>query len=181
MIYILCALKSEAQAFVEFFKLQKNKLDRFTLFDNETIRLIISGIGIENARYATQTLINHYDITPQDIYLNVGICGASKHFMIGECIKIGAIEYKKQLFEWDRDAPQISCLDYEANTPTYTIVDMESYGFYDAVIHNPAIEQFYIYKVVSDHFDPKSVTKEKTKSLIFNAIHDITPLTKDNN
>jgi len=50
---------------------------------------------------------------------------------------------------------------------------MESYGFYDAVVHNPAIKRFHIFKVVSDHCEPKKVTKEKTKSLLFNVIDAI--------
>ena len=50
---------------------------------------------------------------------------------------------------------------------------MESFGFYDAVIHSPAIKKFHILKVVSDHFEPQKVTKVGTKLLIFNAIDDI--------
>ena len=45
--------------------------------------------------------------------------------------------------------------------------------FYDAVIHSPAIKNMYILKVVSDHFKPETITKDKTKALIFNAIDDI--------
>ena len=67
----------------------------------------------------------------------------------------------------------ITCLDQEASTNSHEIVDMESYGFYNAVIHSPAIKNRYIIKVVSDHFEPHKVTKDKTKSLIFNVIDDI--------
>ena len=67
----------------------------------------------------------------------------------------------------------LNCLDKEAFDNTYDVVDMESFGFYDAVIHSPAIKIFHILKVVSDHFEPEQVTKEKTKSLIFNQIDAI--------
>jgi hypothetical protein len=50
---------------------------------------------------------------------------------------------------------------------------MESFGFYDAVKHNPAIKNFFIFKVLSDHFEPDSITKDKTKSLIFHQIDSI--------
>ena len=53
------------------------------------------------------------------------------------------------------------------------ILYMESFGFYDAVIHSPAIKNYHILKVVSDHFEPQTITKELTKSLIFNVIDGI--------
>ena len=53
---------------------------------------------------------------------------------------------------------------------------MESFGFYDAIIHNPAIKKFHIFKIVSDHFEPNKVTKEKAKLLISNNIDKITEL-----
>ena len=174
MIYIVTALKPEAQAFVDKYKLSKKKLSNFTIFINNEITLIISGVGVRNSTMATQTLINHYDITDDDIYLNVGICGANKEYEIGELIEINRITYNSQTIEIkDKDGKTIICLDEEANTSKYDIVDMESFGFYDAVIHSPAIKNFHILKVVSDHFEPQKVTKEKTKSLIFKAIDDI--------
>ena len=172
MIYIITALKPEAQAFVDFYKLKKSKLGTYTTFTNKNITLIISGLGVTNSRLATQTLINHFDITDDDIYLNIGICGASTEYEIGQLLEIGSITYENINYIF-RDKKEIVCLDYEASDNTYSIVDMESYGFYDAVIHSPAIKNFYIFKVVSDHFEPQKVTKDATKSLIFNVINDI--------
>ena len=60
----------------------------------------------------------------------------------------------------------------------FELVDMEAYGFYDAVVHNPAIRNAYIFKVVSDHFEPKLITKEKTKALIFDKIDAINKIIK---
>jgi len=172
MIYIVTALKPEAQAFVDFYKLKKSKLGNYTSFTNKNIILIISGLGVINARLATQTLINHFDITDDDIYINVGICGASSSYEIGHLLEIGSIAYEDKKYTFS-NKKEIVCLDIEANDNSFDIVDMESYGFYDAVIHSPAIKSFYIFKVVSDHFEPLKVTKEKTKSLIFNVINDI--------
>ncbi len=177
MIYIVTALKPEAQAFVDFYRLKKSKLDNYTVFYNEQIHLIVSGLGVLNARAATQTIINHFDITDKDKFLNIGICGAPSSYEIGELLEIGSITYEG-INHTFKDAQSIVCLDSEASDNNYKIVDMESYGFYDAVIHNPAIEKFYIFKVVSDHFEPHKITKEKTKSLLFNVIHDINNLLK---
>ena len=174
MIYILCALQAEAQAFVDKYKLNKESLSTYKLFTNEKFMVIVSGIGVENAMRATQTLINHYDITDDDLYLNIGICAADKGFEIGELIQIDAIEYEGLRYKISKNTSHIlTCIDKEANTQIAEIVDMESFGFYEAVKHSPAIKNFYILKVVSDHFEPKKVTKELAKSLIFNKIDAI--------
>jgi len=173
MIYIITALKPEAQAFVDKYKLKKNKLQNYTLFENENIKLIIGGIGVKNARFATQTLINNFDITDDDIYLNVGICAAPKSYSIGELIEAGSVTYRGISCTFNKDKQILICTDKEIEIEQNNIVDMESYGFYDAVVHNPAIKKFHILKVVSDHFEPKKVTKEGSKSLLFNVIDDI--------
>ena len=173
MIYIVTALKPEAQAFVDFYKLNKSKLGNYTLFSNDNIKLIISGLGVTNARGATQTLINNFDIVDDDIYINIGICGASKIYDIGTLLELGSIIYKEQVYSFNTSKKEILCIDTEASSQLHKIVDMESYGFYDAIIHSPAIKNFHILKVVSDHFEPQTVTKEKTKALLFNVINDI--------
>lgn len=183
MLYIIVALKSEAQAFVDKYKLTKARLSVFSIYSNTNIMLIVSGIGVKNAAQATQTFINHYDITDDDIYLNVGICGASKRYSIGELIQVGVLQYAENTINLpNKDTAVLSCFDKEVSTDENNIVDMESFGFYDAVIHSPAIKNFYILKVVSDHFEPETITKENTKSLIFNVIDDINLLInpKDN-
>jgi len=170
MKYIVVALKPEAQAIVEKFKLKKSKLDGYTLFTNDEIKLIISGMGIENARLATQTLINHFDICDEDVYINIGICGASHSYAIGEFIECGGVVYDGLEYHFDEQKPFICCVREAVSDKDEELVDMESYGFYDAVVHNPAIKEFHIYKVVSDHFEPKKVTKERTKKLMADAL-----------
>jgi nucleoside phosphorylase len=174
MLYILTALKPEAQAFVDKYKLLPSKLDNYKLFQNDKMIVIVSGLGVKSARLATQTLINNFDITDDDIYLNIGICGASKEYDIGSLLSISTLVYQDITYSLSNTFNQtLHCLDKESSTEKYAVVDMESYGFYDAVVHSPAIKSSYILKVVSDHFQPHLVTKEKTKMLIFNAIDDI--------
>ncbi|PHQ55183.1 MAG: hypothetical protein COA30_07370 [Sulfurimonas sp.] len=178
MIYIVMALKSEAQAFMDKYKLTKTKLGKYTLYCDETTKIILSGMGIINAREATQTLINHYDISDEDIYINVGICGADKQYDIGSLLEIGEIRYKDIHYPFKEGQKSITCVDEAMSEPKYDLVDMESYGFLDAVTHSPAIKNFFILKVVSDHFEPQTITKELTKSLIFKVINDINTLLK---
>jgi hypothetical protein len=171
---MVVALKPEAQAFVDKYKLQKSKLGDFTFFSNQETRLILSGLGVKNAMFATQTLIDYFDITDDDIYINVGICGANKKYPIGTLIEIGAINYENKTYILHPELETtLTCLNTEQKEEKYEIVDMESFGFYEAVIHSPAIKNIFIFKVVSDHFEPEKVTKDTTKSLVFNAIDAI--------
>ena len=173
MLYIVTALKSEAQAFVDKYKLTKTKLENYTLYSDTHRKIIISGIGVSNARRATQTLINHFDITDEDSYCNVGICAASSKYAIGSLLEFGEVISEGIVHRFKKDKHSIVCVNMPVDKPIYQIVDMESYGFLDAVLHSPAIKNIYILKVVSDHFEPDKVTKKQTKSLIFNVIDDI--------
>lgn len=170
------ALKSEIQAFVDRDKLKKTKLGKYTLFFDETKKIILSGIGVVNAREATQALINQYDITDDDIYINIGICGANEDYDIGSLLEIGEVIYDGIPHPFEKNKKSLVCVDEAMSEEKYDVVDMESYGFLDAVTHSPAIKNFHILKVVSDHFEPESITKEKTKSLIFKVINDINKL-----
>ncbi|MEA2073481.1 MAG: hypothetical protein U9O86_07845 [Campylobacterota bacterium] len=178
MLYIVTALKSEAQAFVDKYSLTKSKLQNFTIFSNKDMILIVSNIGVINARQATQALINQYDITDDDTYLNIGICGASVNYTIGDLLEVGSVVYDGMEYSFHTDATTVTCVDEEISEASYEVVDMESYGFYDAVIHNPAIKNFYILKVVSDHFEPEKVTKDGSKQLVFKILSS-SPILKD--
>ena len=174
MIYIVLALKSEAQAFVDALKLKKSKLSTFTFFYNDTFSILVSGVGVQHARLATQTLINHCDIYDTDIFLNIGVCAAQPTYAIGSLLEVASLEYKTQHFYLHTTGVTLTCLDEAcSDANVYEAVDMESFGFYDAVVHNPAIQHFSIFKVVSDHFQPHTLTKDGVKSLLFQKIDAI--------
>ncbi|QOY52002.1 hypothetical protein [Candidatus Sulfurimonas baltica] len=171
MLYIIIALKPEAQAFVDKYKLTKTKLENFTLHVNENMTLIVSGVGVLNAKIATAKIIEKFKPNEDDIFLNIGICGANKKYKIGELVEIASVIYKNENFVINENTLHvINCEDSEVDRENFAIVDMESFGFYEAT---KEMKNIYMYKVVSDHFEPKQVTKEKTKLLIFNAIDEI--------
>lgn len=171
MLYILTALKPEAQAFVDKYKLTKSECGNFTVFTGSNIKVVVCGLGVYNAKLTTTAIINKFKPKNDDIFLNIGICGASKEYKIGELLEIGSIIYKNEKFTINSTSSNIlTCRDSEVSKEGYTIVDMESFGFYDAT---KEIKNRYMYKVVSDHFEPSKVTKDKTKSLIFNVIEDV--------
>lgn len=173
MLFVVTALKSEAQAFVDRYRLQKAKCGRFGMFENESIKVIVSGVGVFNAQEATKTLIDVFKPSMNDYIINIGICGADKRHHIGKLLKIGTIVYDDAEYELDCLAPcTITCKEHEVSLHLYEIVDMESFGFYRAT--NGFCNRT-VYKVVSDHFEPQSVTKEGTKKLISHVIDEIVP------
>lgn len=148
MIYILTALKSEAQAVVDKYKLAKDK-------KNDELSLFISGIGVQNM-FTTTKMVREL-MNEDDIIVNIGICGASKEYKIGQLV--------------DGFKECLTCVDYKISQDEgYALVDMESSGFIEAT---EGLQKRYIFKVVSDHFEPERVTKEGTKALIFNHIDEI--------
>lgn len=163
MIYIVVALKAEAQAFVDKFKLQNYK--------NENLCIIISGIGKENMKKATSQVLKEF--SDNDTILNVGICGASEKFKIGELLSVCVTTQSllTSSLPLVPTLPTLRCVNKEIdNNDKYDIVDMESDGFIQAT---KDIKNRYIFKVVSDHFEPKRVTKDSAKKLIFNKIDEI--------
>ena len=174
MNYIVMALRCEAQPFVEQYKLHKQKLGDFVFFSHSTFCIIISGVGVQRSRLATQTLINHFDLDDEDSFYNIGICGASRSFELGACVEIGAIEYDGIVEQIGDVGERICCVDEPLSQENgCVLVDMESFGFYDAVRHNPAIKKFAILKVVSDHFEPSRVDKEHCKQSVLHAIEQL--------
>ncbi|MCW9026808.1 MAG: hypothetical protein OQJ77_05780 [Thiovulaceae bacterium] len=153
MIYVIVALKNEAQAFVDKFKLNTSKC-------NDKISLIISGIGSENMFNTTKNIIKK--MNSNDTLVNVGICGASKKYEIGQLLDASSASLRKDI--------NLTCVDYEVSHNNYEVVDMESKGFIEA---SKDVKNKYIFKIVSDHFEPSSVTKNMAKKLIFDKIDEI--------
>lgn len=78
MIYIFSAFYAEAKNIIEHYGLKKEKSPetvRFDVFANDSIRLVITGIGEINAAAAVSNIGGAYGISPDDEILNVG-CGA---------------------------------------------------------------------------------------------------------
>jgi len=131
----------------------------------------VSGLGQENAKKATQTLLEYFSIKEQEQIINVGICGASKEYSLGELIEVNGVMYKENFYRLNsREGKTLTCIDSPAIDNKFTLVDMESFGFYQAV---KGMKNAYIFKIVSDHFEPQTVTKERTKNLLFRQIDEI--------
>ena len=75
MIYIFSAFYAEAKNIIDHYGLKKEKspeMVRFDVFANESIRLVITGVGEINAAAAVSNIGGAYGISPDDEILNVG-------------------------------------------------------------------------------------------------------------
>ncbi|MEA1893514.1 MAG: hypothetical protein U9N33_12510 [Campylobacterota bacterium] len=143
----MVALKAEAQAFVDKFKLNN--------YENDNIKIIVTGMGSSNMYDSTCRVVQ--GLENDDIIVNIGICGADIKFHIGQLI--------------DAQKNTLTCSDTQVSKQgNYELVDMESAGFLKATLH---VQNSYIFKVVSDHFEPRKVTKDRAKAVIFNVIDEI--------
>ncbi len=157
MTYIITATKSEAQAFIEKFHLGAKK-------SNDLYSILVSGVGNECMDAATQSILSQ--LKESDTLVNIGICGASDAFEIGALLQIDTttqcINASKKI---------LTCADEAlGHANLYAAVDMESSGFIQA---SKTFKNRYMFKVVSDHFEPSKVTKDKTKKLIYAQIDTI--------
>lgn len=172
MLYIVIALSAEARPIVQMFKLKRVYTLPYTLFENDDVTLIISGMGIENAMMATSALLGYKPPTENDLLINIGICAAPQSFEIGEALLVHKITHQNHayfpdiLFEHPLKECDLTSVDAPVEGGVQTAVDMESYGVYKASSRFFKTHQMLFFKVVSDHFEPQNVTKESASELI---------------
>ena len=98
MVFICTALHKEANPFIKFYNLKKDlNSNKFQIFKNDTITLIISGSGKIKASVAITYLICNYKFSSSDILINIGICGAKNN----KDTNIGDIFLINKIFDFD--------------------------------------------------------------------------------
>ena len=76
MIYIFSAFYAEAKNIIDHYGLKKEKspeMVRFDVFANESIRLVITGVGEINAAAAVSNIGGAYGISPDDEIFECGV------------------------------------------------------------------------------------------------------------
>ena len=159
-VCIEVALKAEATPLIEAFKLKPlsgNPL--FPIYENDEIKLIISGVGKIKAGAACSYLAGiHRD---EDIYgwINVGI-GGHRTLSVGTPALINKITddaRKTQHFPsivFEPPCQTYGCITVENPEniyPTGNIYDMEAAGFYAIASKISPIEMVHVFKVISDN------------------------------
>ncbi len=184
IICITTALKAEALPIIEVFDLkpiQGHPL--FPIWQNERIKLTVSGIGKVKAAAACGYLAGIYQ--DEEIYgwLNVGIAG-HRSLPVGTPLlahKIIDVELKTNYFPsfaFSLPCKTAACSTYPTPETGYReagMYDMEAAGFYPIALKSAPLEMIHVFKVISDNSQAgvNSITKQKATALIASHTKDI--------
>ena len=183
MIYIITALSSEAKPLIHHYRLKRNTDVDFLLYESDTVFLCITQVGYNNALHVSGKFLEYKKPAEDDILVNIGLCGAPESYNIGELLVIEKLCFK------DREAlltcreslhvkASLTTLIQEQYENLNKVVDMEAFGIYERAKEFFKINQLLFVKIVSDHFEPKSLTKNLAYGLINRNIKEITSLIK---
>ena len=158
MILLHTALKCEAQALIEHYKLEKIK-NEFVIYKKNNIVLTISGIGKNNTRKSLENIFSIYKITKA---INIGIVGCSNK-KINKGSFFSTNEYPKNIKKMNLITVKKSQTN---NTKKNCLYDMEAKYFNNTCSKNINENYIYVFKVVSDWLDDTILPKDFVKQLI---------------
>jgi len=149
MTGIVCAYLKEAKPLIKYFNLKKVN-DKFQIYENESISLIISDRGAINSAIATTYILSTREINH---IINFGIAGSSE-YKVGEIFLVNKINdnlFPDILISHPFRESDIRCFDKVVTEGDYKLVDMESEGFFKAGIKFLKAHQIHLIKIVSDN------------------------------
>lgn len=163
MIYIFSAFYAEAKNIIDHYGLKKEKspeMVRFDVFTNDSIRLVITGVGEINAAAAVSNIGGAYGISPDDEILNVG-CGAgfSSDICLGSIFlgnklteqMTGRTFYPDMLMKANFRECEIVTVARVLNEGSDSVVyDMEAAAVYQAAAFFVGPHRMHFIKLVSD-------------------------------
>ena len=167
MVYIVTALLAEAKPLIKKYKLSPEVQSPFSIYSNENIKLIITGIGGDLALMATTFLLTKFPPTSNAILVNLGITGSIHP--IGEALLAHTISSDRSGHSYYPDMrlthPFREVVLHTVDTPieeagNYEAVDMEAFYVYKAALAFLSSSQIMIFKVVSDNFSANIPSKE---------------------
>jgi hypothetical protein len=190
MIHLICALKCEAQVFIEQYKLVPCK--QSSLFDTFVdhagkYTLTISGIGKTRASAAVIHAYMLFSEFQNHAWLNIGIAGHAnhKHGTPVLAIKVidqatGNIWFPQTVFKPACATETLITVDKPSSEYQSTeMYDMEASGFFESAVKVSSLELCHSLKIISDNnlHDLKHVNKTaviKLMELNLDTISNIT-------
>jgi len=179
MIYLITALDAEAKPLCDHYRLKRDSSLPYTLYRNDEIVLLVSGIGKANAMMALSALLGWRIPEAGDILVNIGICGAPSEYTIGEALLIHQIfegerhYYPDILYSHTLREVSLVCIDSPQSIVRDYPVDMESGAVFQAASRFFKLHQIAFIKIVSDHFTPENVTKEGAMELVRSHVNTV--------
>lgn len=181
MIYFLTALYYEAKDIISHYKMKKvMKATKFQVFQGENELLIISGTSTIKAIVAATYLLNYFECNENDIFINLGICGAAKNnsykgeiFLCNKLIDSYSKKtfYPDMLFRHPFNEGSLESFsqvidEKKRQNINADIVDQEGAFVYQAVLVFFKPDNIHIIKIVSDLLNPDSVTPQEIEKLM---------------
>ena len=181
---LVTALTPEAASLIEHYRLEKvDSSPMFPLYRNETIYLVISGIGKTLAAAATAYLHTKSGELPNQPFLNIGIAGHQRSItgtpLVASRItdqSTGKTWYPSQIIRDSMDRnPLITVETVERTYTEDAAYDMEAAGFYPVAWRASTAELVQSLKVISDHpGEPVAdLDQQRIQDLIGNCIDEI--------
>lgn len=172
MIYLITALDAEARPLIEHYRLKRDYTLPYTLYRNDETVLLVTQPGKINSLMALSSLLGYLIPSDTDILINIGICAAPERIAIGKALLIHQIienerrHYPDILYPHPLQESTLECVDMPQSTPSEHPADMESAGIFRAAGKFFQLHRIALLKIVSDHYNPDSVTKEGAVALI---------------
>jgi nucleoside phosphorylase len=187
VIFIVTALHCEAKPLIDHFDLKKDQVSqKFDLFQNDRIALIVSGIGKIRSAIATTYLLTNRDSSEISAVLNIGVCGSAKDRKLGDLFNINKITDHaggRQYFPepvlqlgmqeasvetFDKPVESSHAINFESD-----LVDMEASGFFQAASMFTETHRIYCFKIVSDLLELSHISKDFISGLIKERIPEV--------
>ncbi|MDE0308924.1 MAG: hypothetical protein OXI60_03730 [Acidiferrobacterales bacterium] len=180
-VNIVTAMKSEALPLIDHFCLERmtQKGEPFSIFGNDELKLIVSGVGTSMAHKAVRYLSRNDKSAQTSAWLNVGVVGhgtyATGTGFLANCIVESATQRTiYPSFTIDHDLPTGKVITVDGVNTDYQPhagYDMEAFGFATAATQFSTLEMIHCFKVVSDNQDHSVQHLTKTDIQDFIAGH----------
>lgn len=182
MLFITTAMQPEARPLIAALGLKQNhSIARFRVYDSPGCSLIISGTGKLRSAVATTFLLTLYNASPDDFWINAGVCGSvQEDISTGSIFLINRIrdhETGREMFpdilyrhDFQEDALETFSAPVHAGEQTdlnTRLVDMEASGAFEAARMFLPLHRLAVIKVVLDYLKPhesKRMDVEKAMS-----------------
>ena len=186
---LVTALTPEAVPLIEHYQLKKvGSSPMFPLYRNDTIYLVISGVGKTLAAAATAYLHAQSGELPNQPFLNIGIAGHRRAITGAPLVasritdqSTGQTWYPSQIIRDSMNRSPLVTVDaVERVYAEDAAYDMEAAGFYPVAWRASTLELVQSLKVISDHpGEPVAdLDLQQIQNLIGNRIDEIHSLVK---
>jgi hypothetical protein len=184
VLKLVVALPAEARPIIDHFGLRATSVGSpFSLFSNDNMTLILSGIGKVAAAAATATLYAATGGGRQAGWLNIGIAGHPS-LPMGTARLVNKVQDQSSGRSWYPppvlavDLARESLLSVDKVERTYAstcLYEMEAAGFYPTACRFSTAELVHCFKVVSDGpaASPETLTPASVRTLMAGALQPL--------